>query len=137
MALILASSQFYGHFWKLLFMLQLLCSILMVDPAFRLTVTLGHRNQSTLRNQRKMRWKLQILFFLTIHFSSKSDTYLIIYDPLKIKFLEKFLEFSMKIQLFRSAFEAYFQVKFYSFEHISSFLEGVLRAYTSNQRIPS
>ena len=86
-----------------------------------LTVTLRHWDQSTLRNQRKMRWKLQILFFLTIHFSSKSDKYLIIYDPLKIKFLEKFLEFSMKIQLFRSAFEAYFQVKLYSFEHIFLF----------------
>ena len=43
------------------------------------------------------------------------------YDPLKIKFFEKFLEFSMKTLLFRSAFEAYFQVKLYSFEHIFLF----------------
>ena len=68
-------------------------------PFVRLTVTLGHRSQSTLRNRRKMRWKLQILSFLTIHFSSKSDKYSIIYDPLKLKFFrEKFLEFSVKIK---------------------------------------
>ena len=36
-----------------------------------------------------------------------------------------------------SAFEAHFEVIFYSFEHIFSFSEEVLRAYISNQRILS
>ena len=43
--------------------------------------------------------KLEILNSLTIHFSFKSDKYLIIYSPLKIKF------FSTKIQIFKEFLE--------------------------------
>ena len=52
--------------------------------------------QRVLQKRRKTRRKLQILTFLTIYFSCKSDEYSIIYKPLKIKFqiseFEKFLE---------------------------------------------